>query len=289
MAHVESVERPLASLTHTRSKPVSTVIPQQDLEVLLITVDDRILGIQLDQVHHITEMPADFACLGESSRYFVFQDKPLDYVSLWNHLRLKSTFTEYEEIIKLFPQRCQDHEDWLTSLEESIRTGTPFTKSHSPRECAFGKWYYNYHPEDQQLAGILKQFEEPHAEIHGLADRLLGQASRGGRAEALGTLNYVRQSTLAELKYLFTSTQALLKQLIRRVVVIVGGREASCALGADGIREIINVKPGQLTWLQHPDDADQTKTVAGLIILDDGSVASIMNWRPLCHELEAAR
>ncbi|NJD05979.1 MAG: hypothetical protein FIA97_05720 [Methylococcaceae bacterium] len=166
----------------------------------------------------------------------------------------------------------------------SIREGP------EPRECAVGKWYYNYHPHDQQLAGILRQFEEPHAEIHGLADRLLEQAGKGGRAEALGTLDYVRETTLAKLNYLFSSTEALLKQLIRRVVVIVGGKDASCALGADGIREIINVKPSQLTWLQRPADADcDTQTIAGLIILDDGSVASIMNWRPLCQELEAAR
>ena len=290
MAPAELVDHQLTSLANARPRPDPTATPQKDLEVLLITLKDRVLGIQLDQVHHITEMPPDFVGIGDCSRYFVFQDKPLDYVSLWNQLKLTSAYTEYEEIIRLLPQRCQDHVDWLAALEDSIRTGAPFTKAHSPRECAFGKWYYNYHPQDQQLAGILKQFEDPHAEIHGLAGRLLEQAGKGAGAEALGTLNYVRQTTLAELKYLFTSTEALLKQLIRRVVVIVGGKVASCALGADGIREIINVRPSQLTWLKQPGEPGyDAQTIAGLIILDDGSVASIMNWSSFCQELDAAR
>jgi len=252
-----------------------------DLEVLLIVVGEQVLAVPLDQVHHITEMPKEFAAGSDGSRYFVYSDKPLNYVSLWDEFQRKSRYSEYEELLTSLPLRCQDHLDWIGALEESIRSGAPFTKARNPRECAFGKWYYSYRPNDQHLAAMLRQFDSPHAEIHALADSLLNLVHAGGDSEALATLEYVRSTTLANLIHLFESTESLLEHLIRRVVILVGGAEPNCALGADGIREIVRVEPARLTRFGNTDG----DAVCGLLILDDGSVASLMNWRSLCPAL----
>lgn len=256
------------------------------MEVLLITLNTQVLGISLDQTHHITEMPQGFACMGNSERHFVFQDKPLKYVSLWDELKQPSAYADYEEILEIFPKRRQDHLDWLDSLETSIRTGTPFQKARNPHDCSFGKWYYKYHPSDQQLLSSLRQFEEPHTAIHALADHLLELTEQGGREEALATLEYVKSTTFSNLIYLFNSVPSFVRQLIRRVAIIVGQTEASCALGADGVCDIINVRPDQITWLSESTETKRQKsqTISGLIILEDSSVAPLIDWCALTSE-----
>jgi hypothetical protein len=180
----------------------------------------QLLGISLCHTRHIVAMPPDFAGSGDTSAHFVFQGNPLNYVSLWDRFGRKSEYAEYEELFAMLPQCCQDHLDWLTALENSIRTGVEFTKARNPHECAFGKWYYGYHPTAHSLKLMLMQFESPHAAIHQLADQLLGLAEKGQHNEALRMLEMVKQTTLSTLVDLFASTRQLLMELKRRVAVM---------------------------------------------------------------------
>jgi hypothetical protein len=157
-----------------------------DIEVLLIKLGTRIFGVPLGDVRYVAPMPADFRYGGaDGESHFVFEGTPLAYVSLWDQLSVQSAYGEYVELQTMLPQRRQDHLDWMSALETSIRTGAEFSKARNPHDCAFGKWYYGHHFADRRLSLLMGQFEQPHAVIHGLADKLLGIAEAGQGSEAL--------------------------------------------------------------------------------------------------------
>lgn len=184
----------------------------------------------------------------------------------------------------MLPQRRQDHLDWMAALEDSIRSGGAFAKARNPHECAFGKWFYGYRAKDRRLALLLGQFEQPHAVIHALADKLLGQAEGGQRGEALRAFEEARQGTLATLMRLFDSAQGLVVELQRRIAVIVADEELTCALGADGVRDIVSVPADQVRHNAGKVAGAASRASSALIILDDRNVVPLLNWRAFCGE-----
>ena len=258
-----------------------------DLEVLLIRLGSRSFALPLANVRYVAPMPSDFASCGAAAQdHFVFEGSPLAYVSLWDLLGSKSEYAEYEEMQAMLPQRRQDHLDWMAALEDSIRNGTPFAKARNPHECAFGKWFYGYRSKDRRLSLLLGQFEQPHAVIHGLADRLLGLVETGRGSEALHAFEEARDTTLATLMRLFESAQELVVELQRRIAVIVADGDDTCALGADGVRDIVTVPAERVKRNTGAVAKAGAKATSALIILDDRNVVPLLNWRAFCTEGE---
>lgn len=270
-----------------QSVPVSlrhdaAALPAGELEVLLISLGARSFGVPLSHVRYVAPMPADFGCCGgDAEDHFVFEGSPLTYVSLWDRLGLQSEYAEYGEMQSMLPQRRQDHLDWMAALEDSIRNGTSFAKARDPHQCAFGKWFYGYRAKDRRLALLLGQFETPHAVIHALADRLLGQAEAGQRGEALQAFDEAKNTTLAMLMKLFDLAQQLVAELQRRIAVIVADGDDTCALGADGVRDIVTVSADRIKQGRAADTG--TSATSALIVLDERNVVPLIGWRSFCR------
>lgn len=257
-----------------------TQSPDTALEILLLGLGNKLYGVPLKNVRYVARVDPSFAASGAGvADYFVFEGEPLTYVSLWDALGAESAYTEYHELQSMLPQRKQDHLDWMAALEQSLRQGVPFTKARSPRECAFGKWYYAHNTDDLRLETILRQFDQPHARIHGLADQLLGLADAGQRDEALRLFERAKQTTLSELLKLFESACQLVVELQRRVAIVVAEGDASCALGADMIRNIVTVPVERIKR-----NASHSAAVSVLAILDDQSVVPVLNWEALMEQ-----
>lgn len=245
------------------------------LDILLIKIGSRPFGLPLSKVNHICQIPSNFHSYGdEVDSHFVFQGNPFPYYSLWNLLGLKSEYLEYEEMHPMLAQRRQDHLDWMNALEDTIQNGTPFSKARNPHECAFGKWYYNYRAKNLRLSLLLSQFEQPHAEIHRLADRLLGMVEAGQKGAALQIFQETKKTTLAELFELFEATQAIISELQRRIaIVLVNGNDA-CVLGADGVVDIVTTSEDRIK----PSGGVGTAALSSLIVLDEKTVVPLLNW-----------
>lgn len=258
---------------------------QTSHEYLLFKLGQQTLSMPMQQVNHVAQMASEFTYRGDTmAAHFVFSGQPLSYVSLWDKLGQNSLYIEYENMLAMLPQRLNDHLEWMGALSTSIRTGVPFAKARSPYECAFGKWYYAHRSDDRRLSLLLDQFEVPHARIHGLADRLLALSESGDVDEAMRQFDDAEHTTLAQLKGLFQSTADLVKDLQRRVAIIVSDETGApvCALGADAISDIVNVPAEQVRPMgrldhQHP----SASLMAGMLVLDDSRVVPIMDWSRL--------
>ncbi|MGR8930237.1 MAG: CZB domain-containing protein [Gammaproteobacteria bacterium] len=248
-------------------------------DMVLIDLGGRCFGLSLSNVRHICVLPADFAYSGaEVETHFVYQGNPHAYISLWDVLKQKSRYLEYEELQTMLIQRRQDHIDWMDALEDAIRHGVAFTKARNPRECAFGKWYYGYHTDNGRLALLMRHFEQPHREIHCLADKLLDLVNADRDREAIRIFQDSTSSTLVKLLELFDNTLTLLSELQRRIAIIVSEENQVFALGADGVRDIVTIPRDRIK----PASGMLVHTSSSLIILDDQSVVPVFDWRQFC-------
>ncbi|MEY4592716.1 MAG: hypothetical protein RIR18_1611 [Pseudomonadota bacterium] len=255
---------------------------QQDgsSEYLLFRVGKQVFGMQMRHVNYVAQMTNGFAYSGSSAEsHFVFDGQPVSYISVWDKLGLESEYLEYEKMLAMLPQRLNDHVEWMGALAESLRSGRPFTKARNPYECAFGKWYYARSSDDKRLAMLLDQFEQPHAQIHALADQLLALSAEGKGQAALHRYEEAEHTTLAMLKKLFHNTEALVADLQRRVAIIVSDGQDRCALGVDGIIDIVSIPVDRVRANNQWDKKHPVQSVtAGMLVLDDGHIAPIVDW-----------
>lgn len=86
---------------------------------------------------------------------------------------ITSVAEEYEAFKITIDQRKADHINWIGALEKSIKENSEFKLARDPHQCAFGKWYYHYHAENQVVDFMLRKIEEPHRKLHELADQVL--------------------------------------------------------------------------------------------------------------------
>lgn len=146
---------------------------------------------------------------------------------------------ERQALVQSLTQREQDHIDWLEALEKSARDGSEFRKAIDPRGCAFGKWYYSFVPPDPAIGRILSQFEQPHAEIHGLATNVLAASSAGHKDQSLKMIDTARRGTLAGLLRLFSELKTELVSNLRNLFLVLRTPDGfDYALAVDGVETV---------------------------------------------------
>lgn len=136
----------------------------------------------------------------------------------------------------------QAHIDWMTALEHSINTHEPFTKPRDPKMCAFGKWYYAFETQDQDLRALLQRIEEPHITIHNLADSLLDLCHQGDAERAIRLLSIEKGTTLRKLLRTLDLIQDLLRRNIHPVVLhlTLDGHSPWFSIVLDEVDDIID-------------------------------------------------
>ena len=247
-------------------------------EALIVHVGQRDFALPLADVEHIVPLAPDFVhCGDQAERYVAFQGSPINFVSSWNLVEEDTCYREFAELATMLPQRRQDHIDWMSALEDSIRSGYQFSKARGPHECAFGKWYYNYRPSDRQLALLLRNFEQPHARIHGLADQLLALSEAGAKSEALTRFQEAADTTLKELLLLFDRTTNALQSLQRRIAIILRRDGVRTALGVDRVSDIVTIPAERVTSnISRANGVDESEC---LLTLDNGKICPVMEWQ----------
>jgi chemotaxis signal transduction protein len=176
---------------------------------------------------------------GDTKEVFDYQGHVITLYRFCEAIGVESQADSSAALVEMLRARRQDHIDWVDALEHSIRTGEAFTKATDPHQCAFGKWYDNYRPEDPELAKIMKAFDAPHKHIHALAERLLKQAEQSETLDgALSELAKERGSTLRELLKLFNTAAIRLEDMVKPVVLVIDGGERTFALEIESVRDI---------------------------------------------------
>ncbi len=181
------------------------------------------------------------------------------------------------ELIELLHAREQDHVDWVDALQESIETGSLFTKARDPRQCAFGKWFHSFESENDDLVHILKKFDEPHVQIHSLADVLLDIAEKEGKEKALQELQIHRRTTLNSLRNLFAAAREAVSSSYKPVIVYTTLNGSTPCLGflVESVDDALTIDESDIKSfsndgsIQFMGDLNLPSMISGLITKND--------------------
>ncbi|MGO5051072.1 chemotaxis protein CheW [Lachnospiraceae bacterium LCP25S3_G4] len=90
----------------------------------------------------------------------------ISIVNLRAFLGMGTLEEEQKEFDEMLEQRKQDHIRWVNELKRCLQEDDKFTLATDPHQCAFGKWYDNYHTDNQTVAFHLNKIDEPHKKLH---------------------------------------------------------------------------------------------------------------------------
>ncbi len=140
-----------------------------------------------------------------------------------------------EETCQMLLQREQDHRNWLAELEKSVEEKRPFTLATDPHKCAFGKWYDAFHTDDLVLAGLLKNFDEPHKAIHGIAARIEHEKQQGRADAAKAIIERTRNQELARMIGIFAEVRGYITKQSREIAVVIDAGQKPFAIAVDKV------------------------------------------------------
>lgn len=163
-------------------------------------------------------------------------------------LNRKPVRDKHNELISTIDSYKQAHVDWLNALEASVRKDVSFDKPRDPSKCAFGKWYYSFETDDQELRAMLDKIEAPHNRIHQLADKLLEMRDKGQVEEAIAELNKEKRSSLKTLMQILDMIQEMLIRNVHPVVMHLtrDGVSPWFSMVLDEIDDIVDYEVSQL-------------------------------------------
>lgn len=164
--------------------------------------------------------------------------KVLPLLDLRLRMDLPSALEDVEQMIAMLTAREQDHIIWLKELLGAVTEGHPFTLARDPTECAFGKWYYGYKPEDIGFASVMYRFEMPHRRVHTIADTVLKHAERGEHAKARELIRRTEQGDLHTVVNLFAEARTAFRESHKEVAIVLSDGRKHLAVTVDSVASV---------------------------------------------------
>ena len=211
------------------------------LPYVIAVVKDLQLAVSAKYVQEIVRTPL-WHVVPKAPRYIRgvinLRGKVLPLVDLRLRMDLPSALEDVEQMITMLEAREQDHVQWLKELLGAVTEGRPFTLAQDSTECAFGKWYYSYKPEDIGFASVMYRFEMPHRRIHAIADAALKYAEQGQHAEAKGIILRTEKGDLRTVVSLFAEARRAFREAHKEVAIVVTDGRKQLSLTVDRVASV---------------------------------------------------
>ncbi len=240
------------------------------------TIALKILDILLTERYenNLTELP-------NKNKSFIgvkdYLGTPTPIFDLAMVLNNQSTHVTNQELSNLLIAREKDHQDWLDALENSLTNGVPFEKAKDPDKCAFGTWYNNFKTDNDELRVILMKFDQPHRELHAMADELLTINQNDSSGEALTLFHEKKRKIFTILVRLFQTAREQITLDYKPIIIFTtkDGKTPHIGLLVDKVEDSLTVnkddiKPlEQLTSVGFDIDPQTRHMMKGLINMDN--------------------
>jgi len=195
----------------------------------IVQLKNQWFAIASAEIREILMVPEVAAVPGEPDYIrgvINLRGRVMPLVDLRKRLGLTSVIEEAQAFCDLMARREEDHRRWLAELEASVRELRKFQLTTDPHQCAFGKWYDAYKPDNPWVTALLGKFKEPHGKIHGVAIQVGELVAAGQHEQAALRIAETRATTLSEMIQLFAELKNLTNQQQRETVVVLaaGGR-----------------------------------------------------------------
>ncbi|MBQ4850095.1 CZB domain-containing protein [Pseudoalteromonas sp. MMG012] len=176
-------------------------------------------------------------------------------------------------LIDLLIQYEQEHKSWFQALEHSIINGTAFEGARDAKHSEFGKWFYHFQTDNDDLKAILSRFEQPHSQLYSLPEQLFSLVNNSQREEAKRLLSKEKSTTYTKLIRLFESAREQITLDHKPIIVFTteDGLKPHIGLLVDQVEDNIHCNENEikslseLTNIGFEIDAQTKKMMRGLI------------------------
>ena len=208
---------------------------------MIAGVKDLQLAVSAEYVQEITRTPR-WHEVPNVPRYIRgvinLRGKVLPLVDLRLRLGLPSALEEVEAMIAMLIARSRTMSSGCRELLGAVNDGRPFTLARDPTQCAFGKWYYSYKPEDIGFASVMCRLELPHRRIHTIADAVLKCAEQGEHDQAREMIQRTEQGDLRTVVNLFAEARTAFRESQKEVAIVLTDGRKHLSLTVDNVASV---------------------------------------------------
>ncbi|MEG2928700.1 MAG: chemotaxis protein CheW [Oscillospiraceae bacterium] len=142
---------------------------------LTVKIKEQLFSIDSNYVQTIFQMNDKYTkmpnCNPNIKGIIKMRDDIITLIDLRSLLGIESLEEEEKRFDDMLEQRKNDHIHWVDELRRCLNEEEPFKLATDPHKCAFGKWYDNYHSDNQTVMFHLKKIDEPHRLLHETAQK----------------------------------------------------------------------------------------------------------------------
>ncbi len=217
-------------------------------QIFTFFIEDMMFGLDLENVLKLGQNTHEIQRLPIEERGFCgvvkFQGTLVPVLDYAHRIGMPSGMDSKSALLDEFTAREQDHLEWFNELESCLKSDKVFTKPLSSDECDYGKWYNAFDSRDQELKDLVAQFDQPHRQIHDLAETLLALRDEGKQKEALDLFHYQMASALERLDVLFSRAREQIQTGMRPILLYItrDGKTPCYALLIDETNDVITYK-----------------------------------------------
>lgn len=248
----------METATPTVKEPNSLFDQASSLEVITFDVSDTQYATPVAAVRYIEQDKRKTTRIEVNDKLgaevTTYQGKPVPIYDFADLMGCEAEYKANVKLLKTLKDREKDHIDWMDALEYSIRNGAAFTLPRDATQCEFGKWYASYDADDELLADILRDFDEPHQRIHSLADSLLDLCEQDQKEKAISILEIEKTRTLSKLQNLFAAAKDRLENITRPILLYIDTDKKMIAVRLNAISDIRTFERSTFTAQSDVDD-----------------------------------
>lgn len=253
---------------------------------LIVGLEEQLFGLEIDHIQEILSLPKTVPI--PNSPPFLrgainLRGKVVPVLDLKQRLGMSSKESIALQMVEMLYKREQDHLNWVSALEKSLRHGDAFLLARDHHMCAFGKWFYSYKPFHAEFAQVLAEIEAPHARLHKMANELLIMADNGDREGALIQLSMLRKSELKLLRDRFEELRTIARTWQLEQVVILKKDEIQLGLCVDTVETTEILDPNSLAELAYG-DLKKSGLIARSARNEAGDLVLLLDVNPLLSE-----
>ena len=216
---------------------------------VIFNLKEQQFAVSAGQVKEMVKIPPVVSVPGAPDNFrgvMNLRGKVIPVIDMRLKMGMPSSLTETQDLIDLLHQREQDHKNWITELEASVREKREFTLATDHHKCAFGKWYDTFTTENRVLANCLKKFDTPHKKIHSIAIDVKAMEEKNDFEGAFQVIQNTRSNELARMIQLFEEARTLLKEHNKEIALVLENKDQLIALAVDAIETIEKIPSSEI-------------------------------------------
>ena len=162
---------------------------------------------------------------------------------------MSSLHQETHEISRVLDEREADHCKWLKELDSCVAERREFRLATNPHKCKFGQWYdallanqkefSKLTNNDLPLIDLFAQLDQPHKNIHAIAERVIEKIATGDVDAAKEIVEQTRDTDLSSLRRIFSKCRAQLETARSGLLFVLRAEDSIFGALVDRVAEVV--------------------------------------------------